>query len=578
VHVDALGTTATQNYTVGAIGAVFTIIHPATDPYSWHTAAALAITAPPTNITFFDSDPDTITQGVSFLADGFSVDDEIMVVGSQFNDGVYTIADIPAANTLELVASDSLTGEGPLNTVTITNGVLVRVNAPNQTWVEFATTLGVWDGVPGDMVVTSPVNLVTNEAEAVLSSSEAGTANILVSDVDDPSTQDSLAVTFSAPSSEAAKISLQASATIVAPSVGGVTNSVTLTATVKNATDQVVGGAPVAFSIENPTGGGEYVSPPIVYTNDFGVAESTFTSGSLSSDAEGVTVIARVVGAAISGPATFIAFNDTNPDTIFRSDAGSFITDGFVVGDKIQVINSVSNDGTYTINGVVAPTLTLILSDSLTTEAEGERVIIGTIVDSLSIVIGGTAGSVVIGTGTTIESINEGTAYRLPMSVLVSDSNGNPMSGTVVSLSAWPLRYATGCWVEDIVLGWVPGNCPAPTYTLYDNEDDTFPGTDMYRNLILDPGEDVGGDPGHGDGQLTPPNSAAGTLPATVVTDDNGVATFNLIYLKSSAGWIEDEITASTLVYGTETQGTYIFVLPWLSGEGSSLPPSPYNP
>jgi hypothetical protein len=399
----------------------------------------------------------------------------------------------------------------------------VRVNAPApMTNVEFATTLGTWNG-PVNMIITSAV--AANQAEAVLISNEAGTANILVSDANDPSTSDQLTVVFSAPSSQAAKIALQASATVVAPSRGGITNSVTLTATVKNAFDQVVGGAPVAFSIENPTGGGEYVSPPIVYTNDYGVAEATFTSGSLSTDAEGVTVKASLVD------------------------------------------------------------------------------ILPPVEDTIDIVIGGTAGSVVITQGTTMESINSDTAYRLPMSVLVSDSNGNPMTNTIVSLSAWPIRYATGCWVEDPVSGDIdPGPCDANcnTLTYYSNEDDFYGiGDDRYRNLILDPGEDIG-PPGTGfpyvdagpvdgfddnccisptnpDGQLTPPNSAAGTVPATVITDENGVATFNLVYLKSSAVWIVDEITASTLVYGTETKGTYTFSLPWIEGEEPGLPHSPYN-
>ena len=49
------------------------------------------------------------------------------------------------------------------------------------------------------------------------------------------------------------------------------------------------------MSIEEPTGGGEYISPVIVYTNDFGVATSTFTSGSLSTDATGVTIKAQLI-------------------------------------------------------------------------------------------------------------------------------------------------------------------------------------------------------------------------------------------------------------------------------------------
>ena len=44
--------------------------------------------------------------------------------------------------------------------------------------------------------------------------------------------------------------------------------------------------------------------------------------------------------------------------------------------------------------------------------------------------------------------------------------------------------------------------------------------------------------------QLSPPNSAAGTLPSTVTTNASGVATFSLTYTKSNAAYIVDRIRA----------------------------------
>jgi len=41
---------------------------------------------------------------------------------------------------------------------------------------------------------------------------------------------------------------------------------------------------------------------------------------------------------------------------------------------------------------------------------------------------------------------------------------------------------------------------------------------------------------------LTPVNSATGIIPRTVTTDINGVANFNLVYLKAHTAWITDEI------------------------------------
>ncbi|MBL7175571.1 MAG: Ig-like domain-containing protein [Desulfobacteraceae bacterium] len=361
--------------------------------------------------------------------------------------------------------------QDPASLSTNTN-LIITVNAPSMSNVVFGTTIGAWDGGT-DSVVTKAV--AGGTASATLRSTVAGVATVQAYDNDNPSTSDSLTVAVSAPSSEAAKIALQASSTVVAPSVGSTTNTVTLEATVKNASDQVVGNAAVGFSIQNPTGGGETISPVIVYTNDYGEATSTFTAGSLSSDADGVTIKATVIGSA--------------PE----------------------------------------------------------------VSSSLTIVIGGTAGSIMIGHSTTMTSINSNTAYQLPMSVLVSDTNGNPMSGTQVSLKIWPTQYSTGT-------------------TICTSTGD-FINEDINKNLILDAGEDT-----NGDGQLTPPNSAAGSVPSTVTTDTNGVATFNLVYLKESACWVEVEMTASTLVLGTETQSTYKFWFGWIVAEKSNLPPSPYGP
>lgn len=371
----------------------------------------------------------------------------------------------------------------------------VIVTAPGLLNVDFAATMGEWDG-GGQLFLQKPVVVgPPDEASAIFSSTEAGLVNIQVSDTDDPGTIDTMTVAVSAPSSEASQLALQATSYVVAPSLGGTTNSVTLTATVKNVNDQVVGGAPVIFSLANTTGGGEYLDPVIVYTDDFGLAIATFYSGSLSSGAEGVDITATVVGLPV-------------------------------------------------------------------------------VTDTKVIVIGGTAGSVVIGRSTEIESIDNDTAYRLPMAVLVSDSNGNPMSGQNVTLNLWPARYAPGYWVLDLVTGACfpdDGFGTPPVYVI--NEDGN-------RNLICDgcvpcgAGEDV-----NADCELTPQISAAGSVPASVVTDQDGVANFYLVFLKAYAAWIEVDVTASTLVLGTETQSTLTFVLPWAKTDAAQciLPDSPYN-
>jgi Big-like domain-containing protein/invasin-like protein len=408
VRVEGLGTSATQSYSVGLAGEVFSIISPEEDPYSLQKGANLTIV----------------------------------------------------------------------------------VQAPIQSQVIFATTCGAWDGGTSTVVTKSVAN---QRASAVLSSSEACNATVQVYDAADPNTTDSMKVNIFPPADSAARIDLQASAYVVARSNGGILNSAMLEATVRDDTFQIVPNVAVSFSISDSTGGGEFVSPPLAYTlPDSGKAEATFTSGSVSSGARGVTVTATVVGKA-------------------------------------------------------------------------------TVTDSINIVIGGTAGSVVIGQSTTVESLNNDTSYKLPMTAQVVDSNGNPVAGARISLQLWPSYYRTGIWIPTAT---GPSNCIPEISNTYPNEDDTFPGTLFYRNLILDTGEDA-----NGDGQLTPASSAAGGIPAEVVADETGVASFDLIYPKSQAVWIIAELTGSTLVLGSETRSTTEFGLPYLKSDAEDclLPDSPYN-
>jgi len=407
----------------------------------------------------------------------------------------------------------------------------ITVNAPSQSSVIFATSLGTF-GSCGKPLCTVPV--ASGVASDILSSSSGGTATVQVSDAANPSTYDLLTVLISAPSSAAAQIDLQSNVSVVAPSIGGNQSQATLTATVRTSVgtgSALVSGAPVAFTLSNTTGGGETISPPYGVTDSTGKVTATFTSGSRSSDSSGVKVTATLYGTGIS------------PD----------------------------------------PTATK------------------------NIIINQTAGSVVIGAGTTIsEPITGGALYSLPMSVVVADSNGNPVQ-TSVTLSAWPAYYRTGYWDCTNSVAVITGT--------WNNED-------INRNLILDPGEDVPylagpypvtatngvgvtiSDSGTKDGnnqeiyvlnkpldaqgtvdfvtdnELTPANSAAGTLPATVTTDANGVANFTLTYAKQYSAWVMDEVTASATVLGTETTGILTFGLPALKSDvqNCQLDDSPFNP
>lgn len=439
--------------------------------------ALLTLSATPAGIVSLSKDT-----GVTDLAGEF----EVSVTGNQAGDVTITVEGLgtTATQTYTVDSSGAVFGivspeEDPCSLFT-DQYLTITVNSPNGHNVQFATTVGLLsdDDESDQSVVTADGS--DGSASAVLRSSQAGIATVQVFDATDSSITDSLTVAIATPWSGVGLISLQISATVVAPSTGDTSNSITLFATVRDHWGDVVSGVPVVFSIEDPTAGGEYIFPVIAYTNDHGVATSRFTSGSLATDANGITVKAAVV--------------DTEIDD-----------------------------------------------------------------DSAKIVIGGTAGSVSIGSSTKISSNETDTSYILPMSVLVADSNGNPVSGAKVSLNLWPSKYHVGYWFDN-------GDKWVVDYTSYGNNNE-----DENRNLILDAGEDL-----NHDGELTPPNSAAGTLPTTVTTDENGVGNFNLVYLKSSAVWIEDELIASTLVWGTETVATLTFTLPYMVGEEEHLPACPY--
>lgn len=188
-----------------------------------------------------------------------------------------------------------------------------------------------------------------------------------------------------------------------------------------------------------------------------------------------------------------------------------------------------------------------------------------TVYDETAIVVGGIAGSVFIGLGDEVTVVNA-TTYSYPVSIMVVDVNGNPAENVEVSLGLWPIRYSTGYWQDTDPDPDKDDFIPVVTGT-FDNEDTN-------ENMMLDPGEDT-----NGDMVLTPPNSASGNVPATVVTNEYGIADFNLVYLKESSVWITDRLRARTFVSGTETTSSLIFRLPYEESEGRAgvLQDSPYN-
>jgi hypothetical protein len=195
----------------------------------------------------------------------------------------------------------------------------------------------------------------------------------------------------------------------------------------------------------------------------------------------------------------------------------------------------------------------------------------------LVLTIGGQALSVVFSPGTRIISSDDNTYYELPMSAQVTDANGNAVIGELLSLSIEPFAYSTGF-----------NACAGPITGSYCTED-------LNSNGSLDAAEDgvrrdylsstgtcsATTQVGTSDGILTPPNSAAGSVPSTVITNDAGVAPFKVTYLKGNATWVVVKLTASVSSAGTESSFTSIFRLSASAADATTvpcpLPPSPYK-
>lgn len=263
------------------------------------------------------------------------------VAGAGAGTATVTAAAVGATATTALTVSPSgatfAIDQQTLNSVLIANNditamkigdsLVIRVNAPSPaTSVMFATTTGIWNGTTSVV----PVSVVGGKATATLTTSQAGIANIQVYDQSNPSISDTLTVTMT--SATATKISLQASPGVVQKSVGNTTGSSVLIATVRDANNFPVGDAPVAFEIINPTGGGETISPVVVLSAattsgglNLGEARTTFVSGSLASDANGIKIRARVVGTTVVTEATGVDVTPSGNDAaiIIGGTAGS---------------------------------------------------------------------------------------------------------------------------------------------------------------------------------------------------------------------------------------------------------------
>jgi len=200
--------------------------------------------------------------------------------------------------------------------------------------------------------------------------------------------------------------------------------------------------------------------------------------------------------------------------------------------------------------------------------------------NNVLLTVGGQALSVTFGPASVLDESTDKTLYVQAYSVQITDANNNPVANQVVTLRMRPVAFSTGpaCTVEK-------------TYCTEDvngngSRDAGEDGTRTLLALAIEAGSCPSAAPpptGTLDLALTPSNSDGGGIPATVTTDINGTAAFNLTYLKGSALWVVNRLTATVSSNGTETSKSTIFRLATSTldddpkGEFCYLPPSPYS-
>jgi len=140
-------------------------------------------------------------------------------------------------------------------------------------------------------------------------------------------------------------------------------------------------------------------------------------------------------------------FADTDPDTIVRS-AGSFVADGFGIGDILTISGSANNNGTLTtaLDGVVALTLTLDATETLTAEASVGGV---TIVGEASLTFSDANDEITRAGGNPGSWLDDG--FRVGDSITISGTSSNDQTTTVVAVTDTVLEVTAAALSDEVI-------------------------------------------------------------------------------------------------------------------------------
>jgi hypothetical protein len=344
-----------------------------------------------------------------------------------------------------------------------------------------------------------------------VSSPNAGPAVITATAVGGPSSQLAIKFVAIAPTS----LILQASPTTLGVNTGSSTDQQSIiTATIRDASGNLVEGQTVSFALIDVSGG--RIFPASALTDSFGQASTVYTAGAVPSAQDGVAIDAEVV--------------NPRPATPCVRDPASVPPNKPVSGPCARVTLTVARQALF----------------------------------------------VILGTGNTLQALST-TQYALPYSALVTDANGNPVSGVRVELNLSPTRYEKGFYIQSFdtagnFVSWVKNRTVNPANG-GDDFDRACQNEDANRNGRLDPGEDS-----NNNGELDPGNVA--TVPVNLTTNDTGFAFFDVVYAKEFT-WVEVTLEARATVAGSESSSRATFFLPGLASDFTNrtvAPPGSISP
>ena len=313
----------------------------------------------------------------------------------------------------------------------------------------------------------------------------------------------------------------------------------------------------------------------------------------VKSDTAGPVTVSAQLGAARSSltaafvatvPATLVL--QANPAALLPNTAGSTTNQSTLTAVVRDAIGNPLQGKVVNFNAIADASGGSISPGSVTTDAGGvataqfisgpsstadNGVVIQAVVQSSPAILGnaaltvsGSALFISIARSNTLGS-PDATTYQKDFSVYVTDATGAPTGNRAVTLLVRPTNYGKG------VLTF-PGTTGPWTYAsnaIRAGSSQACLNEDANKNGILDAGEDR-----NGNGKLDPGNPVV--ITASVTTDASGFGTFTLRYGKNYALWVSAQITAKSLVSGTESSQVQDYVLE-MSAEDAAQTASPAN-